>query len=143
MDIKRLVRDRRSQPSPILLLIILIAVTIGLFPDNGPIPVMAAQSTGDSLPTRTPTRQSTATATRLPTQQPTLEAKIWVGRLSSNTLGYTQGNGSIFRVSVEGILGVPIELRSDGELITGMSAASRSTVLLQLNLPRSPPAHGK
>jgi hypothetical protein len=121
MDIKRLVRDRRSQSSPILLFIILVAVMIGLFPNNETTPVMAAQSTGDSLPSRTPTRQPTATATRLPTQQPTPESKVWIGRLVRNTLGYTKGDGSIFRVSVEGILGVPIELRSDDELITGVS----------------------
>jgi hypothetical protein len=43
--------------------------------------------------------------------------------LVSNTLGYTKGGGSIFRVYVTGVSGIPIELRSDDELITADSGS--------------------
>ena len=70
-------------------------------------PAVAAQSTGDSLPTPTPTLT------------PVSGPKVWVGRLVSNTLGVTEGQGSIFRVKVEGQAGARIELRSGNTLITG------------------------
>lgn len=80
------------------------------------LPVVAAQSTGDTLPTRTPTL---APAVQPATATPTTAAErnVWIGRLVSNTLGATQGQGSIFRVSVEGKAGARIELRSDDQLI--------------------------
>lgn len=82
---------------------------------------MAAQSTGDTLPRRTPTARPSPTPTRAPAT--TSAPKIWVGRLVSNTLGVTDGEGSIFRIKVEGLAGVNIELRSDDELITGVSGS--------------------
>ena len=91
-------------------------------------PIVQAQSTGDTinLPTNTATPQppptSQLTATPLPTAPP-IEQKIWVGRLISNTLGVTEGNGSIFRVSVNGILDTPIEVRTDDQLISGNSGS--------------------
>jgi hypothetical protein len=42
-----------------------------------------------------------------------------VGQLVSNTLGYTPGEGSIFRVRVEGLIGAGIELCSGDVLIFG------------------------
>lgn len=48
---------------------------------------------------------------------------VWVARLVSNTLGVTEGQGSIFRVHVQGIEGIPIELRSGDQLITANSGS--------------------
>ncbi len=94
-----------------------------LLPVEWSTPAVAAQSTGDTLPTRTATPRPQPTVTATPTLIPTPESKVWVGRQVSNTLGVTEGDGSIFRVKVEGIVGVPIELRSDDELITGVSGS--------------------
>ena len=41
----------------------------------------------------------------------------------SNTLGVTEGYGSIFRVKVEGIIDARIELRSGDYLIVGLSGS--------------------
>lgn len=84
------------------------------------IPAVVAQSTGDTLPTLTPTPRPSATPTA--TEAPATP-QVWIGRLASNTLGVTLGGGSIFRVSVDGLSGVPIELRSDDELITAESGS--------------------
>ncbi len=78
---------------------------------------LAAQATGDTLPTRT------FTPTPPPSTTPTVAAKIWVARLVSNTLGVTEGNGSIFRVRVEGLVGTPVELRTGDHLMTAESGS--------------------
>ncbi|MBI1879311.1 MAG: hypothetical protein HYR94_14025 [Chloroflexi bacterium] len=92
-----------------------------LFPTSQSTPLAVAQSTSDTLPTRTPTPRPTATPIPQPTLTPTSAPKAWVGRLVSNTLGYTKGGGSIFRVMVEGMLGAKIELRSGNVFITAES----------------------
>lgn len=100
----------------------LLLAVVGTLSVGAPIPVIAAQSTRDSIPTRTPS----ATSAPLATPSATTEAAgplVWVGRLVSNTLGVTEGNGSIFRVSVDGIVGAPIELRTDDQLITADSGS--------------------
>ncbi|MCK6627297.1 MAG: hypothetical protein L6R45_19235 [Anaerolineae bacterium] len=84
-------------------------------------PAFAAQSTRDTLPTRTSTPRPTATPVPQPTLSPTPVPKVWIGRLVSNTLGYTTGEGSIFRVKVEGMVGTKIELRSGNVFITAES----------------------
>jgi hypothetical protein len=48
---------------------------------------------------------------------------MWTGKLVSNFPGFTQGEGSIFRVSVDGIVDTPIELRSGPELIVANSGS--------------------
>lgn len=84
-------------------------------------PAFAAQSTRDTLPTRTSTPRPTVTPVPQPTLSPTPVPKVWIGRLVSNTLGYTTGEGSIFRVKVEGMIGTKIELRSGNAFITAES----------------------
>ncbi|HXW00923.1 MAG TPA: hypothetical protein VEC93_21100, partial [Anaerolineae bacterium] len=68
---------------------------------QSPVQVLVAQSTRDSLPTRTPTPRPSATPIPQPTLTSTSIPKVWVGQLVSNTLGYTTGEGSLFRVRVE------------------------------------------
>ena len=66
---------------------------------QAPAVVLAAQSTGDSLPTRTPTLiPPSATIPAVATQA----SAVWIGRLVDRTFGFTNGGGSIFRVSVQG-----------------------------------------
>jgi len=101
----------------IIFLAILILAGIKLYLGGHAILPVSAQSTGDSLPTRTPT--ATLTVTFTPASVP----RVWVARLVSNTLGVTEGQGSIFRVSVEGIKDVPIELRSGNQIITANSGS--------------------
>jgi len=79
--------------------------------------LVIAQSTGDTLPTRTPPPIGQPTMTPLP------EALVWVARMVSNTPGYTQGNGSIFRVSVQGLTGERIELHSGDFVMAGESGS--------------------
>ena len=103
----------------ILALGVLISVAI-------PPSLMVAQSTGDRLPTRTPAATTTPTS-RAPTPSavppsPTPRL-VWEGRLVSNTLGVTEGNGSIFRVMVKGLTGVPIEVRLDDEVLVATSGS--------------------
>ncbi len=100
-------------------LAVLAAGFLGLTDLEQPLPALAAQATHDSLPTRTPTPRPTATPIPQPTLTPTAVPKVWVGRQVSNTLGYTKGGGSIFRVMVDGLVGTKIELRSGNVLITG------------------------
>ncbi|MBN1217873.1 MAG: hypothetical protein JXM69_03005 [Anaerolineae bacterium] len=95
----------------------------GLFSFGQPVLTIAAQSTGDRLPTRTLSPSPAATFTRNPTPTATPAPKIWVGRLASNTLGVTEGQGSIFRVKVDGLVGVRIELRSGDYLIASESGS--------------------
>ena len=87
---------------------------------GGLISPVKAQSTGDSLATRTPTAMAPPSATPSAT---TAESKIWVGRLVSNTLGVTEGNGSIVRVSVDGLVGARVELRSGDYLMFAESGS--------------------
>ncbi len=84
---------------------------------------VAAQSTGDTLPTRTPTPQASATPLGQPSPTATPETQVWIARLVSNTPNFTQKNGAIFRVSVEGRLGERIELRSGDSLMVGESGS--------------------
>lgn len=118
-------RRQKRRRSP-LLCFILTCVAAGLLFLPGyeqPVPALAAQSTGDNLPTRTLTPHPPAAPESQPTLTPTAAPKVWVGRLVSNTLGYTKGGGSIFRVKVEGMVGAKIELRSGDVLITGESGS--------------------
>ncbi len=87
------------------------------------ITTVAAQSTGDTLPTRTQTPSPTHKASASPTPTATPVRLVWHARLVSNTLGATEGHGSIFRVSVQGLKGTPIELRSDDQLIVANSGS--------------------
>ena len=118
---------KTKQLSKIALFTICVSATVlaigGLFLTERFVPIVAAQSTGDSLPTRTPTSQPTPTQTVRPTSPATTAPRIWVGRLVSNTLGVTEGNGSIFRVKVADLIGVPIELRLDDQVITAVSGS--------------------
>ncbi len=107
-----LLKGRQKIPSPSILCFILAfigAVFLFLPGSEQSAPALAAQSTRDSLPALTST--------------PTAAPQVWIGRLVSNTLGYTKGEGSIFRVKVEGMLGAKIELRSGSILITGESGS--------------------
>lgn len=99
----------------------LVMGLLALFNFEPAMPAFAAQSTRDTLPTRTSTPRPTATPIPQPTLSPTPVPKVWVGRLVSNTLGYTTGEGSIFRVKVEGMVGTKIELRSGNVFITAES----------------------
>lgn len=83
----------------------------------------AAQSTGDTLPTRAPIVRTQALPQPIVTSTATVIRKVWLGRIVSNTLGATKGEGSIFRVSVEGILDTPIELRTDDKFIVANSGS--------------------
>ncbi len=105
-----------------ILVLSLLAIEF-LFALNRPVAVIAAQSTGDILPTRTPTATRRPSITPTPTSTVTTARKVWIARLVSNTLGATEGHGSIFRVSVDGVKGIPIELRSDDQLITANSGS--------------------
>lgn len=91
-----------------------------LLPFGGTI--AAAQSTGDTLklPSRTPTPWPTFTP--LASSTPPIQM-VWVGRLVSNTLGVTEGQGSIIRVSIQGLLDTAIELRSGNTVITANSGS--------------------
>ena len=104
-------------------MIVTVSVIGLILPADQAGPVIAAQSTGDHLPTRTPTPQPSVTLPPTPTATTTPVPKVWVGRLVSNTLGVTEGQGSIFRVKVEGIGGARIELRSGDQLIAGDSGS--------------------
>ncbi len=110
-----------------IILIFLILAVLSLidrsFSIGQPPPILAAQSTRDTLPTRTPTPRPAAIATVAPTLTLPPVSQVWIGRIVSNTLGVTQGDGSIFRVRVDGLAGIPIELRSDDELITAESGS--------------------
>jgi hypothetical protein len=93
-----------------------------------PVPVVvAAQVTSDSLPTRTVSPTLTALPTNTvivsssPTATPRPVSLKWAARLASNTLGVTSGNGSIFRVFVDGRVGLPIEVRNSSLTMTGQS----------------------
>lgn len=110
---------------PVLAAIFLVCILIGstLPPRPAYGPAVAAQSTGDVLPTRTPTPAAAAPPAATATATPALIRTVWVGRLVSNTLGATQGQGSIFRVSIEGRPGALIELRADDQLITGQAGS--------------------
>ncbi|MFN8459212.1 MAG: hypothetical protein U0401_31940 [Anaerolineae bacterium] len=71
----------------------------------------------------------------IPLAQPVLAAALaqttplasgpqaWMGRLISNTPGYTKGGGAIFRVYVTGLEHTRIELRSDDEFIWAESGS--------------------
>ncbi|RMF02123.1 MAG: hypothetical protein D6768_09045, partial [Chloroflexi bacterium] len=84
--------------------------------------VASAQSTGDTLhlPTRTATPHPTLTPTFSPTPPP---QAVWVGRVVNHVPQATQGQGSIFRVSVIGLPDTPIELRSGDAFITAKSGS--------------------
>ena len=84
---------------------------------------VAAQSGGDTLPTRTPTLRPTSTPRATATRTPTAVRLVWVGRVVDNLLGFTKGEGSIFRVHVQGVVNTPIELRSDSQLIVANSGS--------------------
>lgn len=109
-----------------LIPMLLFLLALGLLPgSDGATPVLA-QSTGDTvnLPSRTPTRTPLPLPTATPLPSPTLTTqKTWVGQLVSNTLGVTEGNGSIFRVSVNGQPDALIELRSDDQVITATAGS--------------------
>lgn len=100
--------------------IVLLFVTMVLpgFSDH----VAAAQSTGDTLhlPTRTPAPPPTAAPTFSPTPPP---QTVWLGRVVNNVPQATEGQGSIFRVSVLGLPDTPIELRSGDAFITANSGS--------------------
>ena len=122
--INPLSKKRQEKRIPFILCLAWAALAGGIFfllNFKPPAQVLAAQSTKDSLPTRTPTPQPTVTPIPQPTLTPTPVPKVWVGRLVSNTLGYTKGGGSIFRVKVEGLVGAKIELRSGDVFIFGES----------------------
>lgn len=105
-----------------LIPLLLFLLALALLPAGNVVAPVIAQSTGDTvnLPSRTPTPRPTAT----PPPSPTLTTeKTWVGRLVSNTLGVTEGNGSIFRVSVSGQPDALIELRSDDKVITATAGS--------------------
>ncbi len=101
----------------------LLAALFSLWPMAQPGLTLAGQSTGDTLTLPTPTLTPRATFTAAPPPSPTPPPLVWVGRLVSNTPGYTQGQGSIFRVSVAGLKGAALELRSDDQAITGESGS--------------------
>lgn len=84
---------------------------------------VAARSTGDRLPTRTPSPTPTPGFTATLAPEPAPPGQIWVARLASNTFGVTEGNGSIFRVRVEGQTGARIELRSGDYLMAAESGS--------------------
>ncbi|MCL4300925.1 MAG: hypothetical protein KJ077_34650 [Anaerolineae bacterium] len=103
-------RQKRGNPSIFCFVLACVgAALLFLSASKQFTPALAAQSTRDSLPALTST--------------PTAAPQVWVGRLVSNTLGYTKGEGSIFRVKVEGLVGAKIELRSGNVLITGESGS--------------------
>ncbi len=107
----------------VLIIILITLLAAGIVPVGNPNLVLAAQSTGDTLTlptlTPTPTRQLFPT----PTPSATPVKKVWAGRLVTNILGFTKGEGSIFRVSVEGLAGTRIELRSADQLIVGTAGS--------------------
>jgi len=110
------------------ILLIFMLTLFALVMVRGPAPaVVSAQATGDSLPTRTPSATPTArppnTAAVTATATSTPAAVRWAARLASNTLGVTSGNGSIFRVFVEGRVGIPIEVRNSNFSMTGQSGS--------------------
>ncbi len=78
------------------------------------IPAVFAQTIGDTLPTRSPT--ATPVSSRESSQP-----LVWVGQLASNTLGVTEGQGSIVRVIVQGMPNTTIELSNGSQLITAKS----------------------
>jgi len=88
----------------------------------------AAQSTGDSLtlPTFTPsaTPSQPVQATVAPSNLPVEATKlVWVAELISNQLHATNGEGSIFRVTVENLIGATIELRQGETVLSGTSGS--------------------
>ncbi|MCB0196313.1 MAG: hypothetical protein KDJ65_30455, partial [Anaerolineae bacterium] len=113
--------DKKSAGRAVFWLLTLIIVfSASTFFPQAPTSVFAAQSTSDTLPTRTPTPlPPTSTATAAATQANT----VWLGRLVDTIPGFTNGGGAIFRVSVEGVDGTSIELRSDDQLIAANSGS--------------------
>ena len=113
--------DKKSAGRAVFWLLTLIIVfSASTFFPQAPTSVFAAQSTSDTLPTRTPTPlPPTSTATAAATQANT----VWLGRLVDTIPGFTNGGGAIFRVSVEGMDGTSIELRSDDQLIAANSGS--------------------
>jgi hypothetical protein len=108
-----------------LIIALMFSLTLGLgvlIPSSLPV---KAQSTGDTLPTRTPTSHPTSTPRPTATSTATPVRLVWVGRVVDNLLGFTKGEGSIFRVHVQGIAGTPIELRSDNQLIVANSGSKK------------------
>jgi hypothetical protein len=89
--------------------------------------------TATATPTRTPTPTSTATGTPQPTLSPTATAtptrtptplstststptpeKRWMGRVTSNTTTPGAGGPVVLRVSVDGLIGLPVTVTADG-----------------------------
>lgn len=95
-----------------------------LWPGRWAASPVIAQSTGDRLPTRTftpapiPTMPAATPGLIPPTTTPS-----WNGRIVENIPSATEGHGSIFRVIVQGVLGIPVELRSGDTLITGVTGS--------------------
>lgn len=70
-----------------------------------------------------PPAQLIQSAAAAQTTPPPPGPQAWVGRLISNTPGYTKGGGAIFRVYVTGMDHTRIELRSDDEFIWAESGS--------------------
>lgn len=71
----------------------------------------------------TPAAQPMRLAYAAQATAPAAEAQAWIGRLVSNTPGYTKGGGAIFRVYVTGLERTRIELRSDDEFVWAESGS--------------------
>ena len=104
-----------TQQSRAIFFIVMVFIFIFLSLFSDPPFTVKAQSTRDTLPTFTPTPSSSPTVTP--------PGKVWVGRIVSNTLGVTEGNGSIFRVSVAGVSGLPIELQLGNQSLSALSGS--------------------
>lgn len=100
---------------------LIIMLSVGLFLSQASVAVVAAQSTSDTLPTRTPTATQPAPTTTATSTAPA--GAIWIGRVVDRIPGFTNGGGSVFRVSVQGVDGTPIELRLDDQLIAANSGS--------------------
>jgi len=110
----------------LFILILTLLIMAAIFPLTMPPMIARAQSTGDSLtlPTATPTAPPPTAPP--PTSPPIKVNKVWLARLISNELGFSKGTGSVFRVSVEGVVGTQIELRSDGGAFMSATSGSKS-----------------
>jgi len=106
----------KLQKPPGLIIGALMVLGLFLLGNLGAPNAAVAQSTGDTLPTRTPTPSPTVTQTSLPAATSTRAS--WQAKLVNNILGVTGGQGSVFRVSVQGLPNTPIELRSGTQLLT-------------------------
>lgn len=102
---------------------LIIVLSASSFLARPAVATFSAQSSSDTLPTRTPTSPTSTSPPPTATATATEASTVWIGRLVETVPGFTNGGGSIFRVYVQGVAGTPIELSSDDQFIAADSGS--------------------